>query len=130
MDGFEVLFFYNDGINDGSENCINIVLLQNIDLVVIIIGNVNVCDVNMLKGLKNGVVVCNIGYFDSEIDIVFMCKNWEWQEIKFQVYKIYCDKVSNNYLILLFEGCLVNLGNVIGYLLCIMDGFFVNQVLV
>ncbi|MVF13619.1 adenosylhomocysteinase [Ketobacter sp. MCCC 1A13808] len=129
MDGFEVLSPYNDGINDGSENCINTALLQNTDLVVTTTGNVNVCDANMLKGLKNGAVVCNIGHFDSEIDTAFMRKNWEWQEIKPQVHKIYRDKASNNHLILLSEGRLVNLGNATGHPSRIMDGSFANQVL-
>lgn len=136
MDGFEVVLLYKNGINDGIEVSIDVVLLGKIDLIVIIIGNVNVCDVNMFKVLKKCVVVCNIGYFDNEIDIVFMCKNWVWEEVKLQVYKIYCigkdgfDVYNDDYLIFFVEGCLVNLGNVIGYLSWIMDGFFVNQVLV
>ena len=104
-------------------------LLQNTDLVVTTTGNVNVCDANMLQSLKNGAVVCNIGHFDSEIDTAYMRENWEWEEVKPQVHKIYRDKASNNHLILLSEGRLVNLGNATGHPSRIMDGSFANQVL-
>jgi len=129
MDGYEVVSPYNDGINDGSAASINSALLQNTDLVVTTTGNVNVCDANMLKALKNGAVVCNIGHFDSEIDTAFMRKNWEWQEVKPQVHKIVRDAASNDHLILLSEGRLVNLGNATGHPSRIMDGSFANQVL-
>ena len=129
MDGYEVVSPYNGGINDGSEASINTALLQNTDLVVTTTGNVNVCDANMLKALKNGAVVCNIGHFDSEIDTAFMRKNWEWQEVKPQVHKIVRNADSNDHLILLSEGRLVNLGNATGHPSRIMDGSFANQVL-
>lgn len=129
MDGYEVVSPYKGGINDGSEASINRDLLQNTDLVVTTTGNVNVCDANMLKALKNGAVVCNIGHFDSEIDTAFMRKNWEWQEVKPQVHKIVRDASSNDHLILLSEGRLVNLGNATGHPSRIMDGSFANQVL-
>ena len=129
MDGYEVVSPYKDGINDGSEASINTVLLQNTDLVVTTTGNVNVCDANMLKALKNGAVVCNIGHFDSEIDTAFMRKNWEWQEVKPQVHKVVRNADTNDHLILLSEGRLVNLGNATGHPSRIMDGSFANQVL-
>ena len=129
MDGFEVLSPYKDGVNDGTLNCINRDLLQNTDLVVTTTGNVNVCDANMLQSLKNGAVVCNIGHFDSEIDTAYMRENWEWEEIKPQVHSIYRDRASNDHLILLSEGRLVNLGNATGHPSRIMDGSFANQVL-
>ena len=129
MDGFEVVSPYKDGINDGSLASIDTTLLQNTDLVVTTTGNVNVCDANMLQSLKNGAVVCNIGHFDSEIDTAYMRENWEWEEVKPQVHKIYRDKASNNHLILLSEGRLVNLGNATGHPSRIMDGSFANQVL-
>ncbi len=129
MDGFEVVSPYNDGINDGSEASINSALLGNTDLLVTTTGNVNVCDANMLKALKSGAVVCNIGHFDNEIDTAFMRKNWEWDEVKPQVHKVYRDKTNNDHLILLSEGRLVNLGNATGHPSRIMDGSFANQVL-
>jgi len=129
MDGFEVSSPYIDGINDGTESSINKELLANIDLVVTTTGNFNVCDANMLKALKCGAVVCNIGHFDNEIDTAFMRRNWEWEEIKPQVHKIYRDQPGNDHLILLSEGRLVNLGNATGHPSRIMDGSFANQVL-
>jgi adenosylhomocysteinase len=129
MDGFEVVSPYHDGINDGSEASINTALLHNTDLVVTTTGNVNVCDANMLKTLKNGAVVCNIGHFDSEIDTAYMRDNWEWQEVKPQVHKISRSNTPGDHLILLSEGRLVNLGNATGHPSRIMDGSFANQVL-
>jgi adenosylhomocysteinase len=58
-----------------------------------------------------------------------MRKNWEWDEIKPQVHKVYRDKSTNDHLILLSEGRLVNLGNATGHPSRIMDGSFANQVL-
>jgi adenosylhomocysteinase len=83
----------------------------------------------MLQSLKCGAVVCNIGHFDNEIDTAFMRKNWEWEEVKPQVHTVYRDKASNDHLILLSEGRLVNLGNATGHPSRIMDGSFANQVL-
>ncbi len=129
MDGFEVVSPYNNGNNTGKVDDINKALLQNTDLVVTTTGNLNVCDSAMLESLKCGAVVCNIGHFDNEIDTAFMRKNWEWEEVKPQVHKVYRDKASNDYLILLSEGRLVNLGNATGHPSRIMDGSFANQVL-
>jgi adenosylhomocysteinase len=129
MDGYEVVSPFIDGINDGSEACINTLVLGNTDLLVTTTGNVNVCDSNMLKALKNGCVVCNIGHFDNEIDTAFMRKNWEWEEVKPQVHLVYRNKATNDHLILLSEGRLVNLGNATGHPSRIMDGSFANQVL-
>ncbi|MBW2940835.1 adenosylhomocysteinase [Zhongshania aquimaris] len=129
MDGYEVVSPFIDGINDGTEACINTLVLGNTDLLVTTTGNVNVCDSNMLKALKNGCVVCNIGHFDNEIDTAFMRKNWEWEEVKPQVHLVYRNKATNDHLILLSEGRLVNLGNATGHPSRIMDGSFANQVL-
>ena len=111
MDGFEVVSPYNHGINTGKVEDINTALLQNTDLVVTTTGNFNVCDSAILQSLKSGAVVCNIGHFDNEIDTAYMRKNWIWEEVKPQVHKVYRDKASNDHLILLSEGRLVNLGN-------------------
>ncbi len=129
MDGFEVVSPYLDGINTDSESCINKPLLENTDLLVTTTGNVHVCDRHMLKALKSSCVVCNIGHFDTEIDTVFMRENWEWEEIKPQVHKVWRNKQDNDYLLLLSEGRLVNLGNATGHPSRIMDGSFANQVL-
>jgi len=129
MDGFEVVSPYKDGINTGKDADINVDLLRNTDLIVTTTGNVNVCDAPMLRALKSSAVVCNIGHFDSEIDTAYMRENWEWEEIKPQVHKIYRDKASNDHLLLLSEGRLVNLGNATGHPSRIMDGSFANQVL-
>ncbi|MGK0674494.1 MAG: adenosylhomocysteinase [Halothiobacillaceae bacterium] len=137
MDGFEVVSPYLHGINDGTDNCVDRALLAKIDLVVTTTGNINVCDAPMLKALKKGAVVCNIGHFDNEIDTAYMRKHWAWEEVKPQVHKVYRDTpagqtpdlASDDYLILLSEGRLVNLGNATGHPSRIMDGSFANQVL-
>ena len=126
MDGFEVVSpYYNGNVADGA----NAELLSNIDLLVTCTGNFNVCDSQVLKALKNGAVVCNIGHFDNEIDTAYMRDNWEWEEVKPQVHTIYRDRASKDHLILLSEGRLVNLGNATGHPSRIMDGSFANQVL-
>jgi len=129
MDGYEVVSPYRDGINTGKVEDINYNLLQHTDVVVTATGNLNVCDSAILQSLKCGAVVCNIGHFDNEIDTAFMRKNWEWEEVKPQVHTVYRDKASNDHLILLSEGRLVNLGNATGHPSRIMDGSFANQVL-
>lgn len=135
MDGYELVSPYLDGINDGTDACIDTALLGKIDLIVTTTGNTNVCDAGMLKALKKRAVVCNIGHFDNEIDTAFMRKNWAWEEVKPQVHKIHrtgagdFDPHNDDYLILLSEGRLVNLGNATGHPSRIMDGSFANQVL-
>ena len=129
MDGFEVVSPYNDGINSGSKSDINKELLSTTDLVVTASGNINVCDSAMLETLKAGSVVCNIGHFDNEIDTQYMRDNWQWDEVKPQVHRVYRSTDKNDYLILLSEGRLVNLGNATGHPSRVMDGSFANQVL-
>jgi len=132
MDGYEVVSPYKDGINDGTPACINTDLLQNTDLIVTTTGNVDVCDSNMLVALKSGAVVCNIGHFDSEINTAYMRENWTLEEVKPQVHRVIRgknDDGSDDYLILLSEGRLINLGNATGHPSRIMDGSFSNQVL-
>jgi len=129
MDGFEVVSPYNDGINTGSKDDINKELLSTTDIVVTASGNINVCDSAMLETLKAGSVVCNIGHFDNEIDTQYMRDNWQWDEVKPQVHRVYRSPDKNDYLILLSEGRLVNLGNATGHPSRVMDGSFANQVL-
>ncbi len=129
MDGFEIVSPYINGINTGLVNSINKDLLSTTDLIVTTTGNINVCDNAMLQTLKSGSVVCNIGHFDNEIDTQYMRDNWHWDEIKPQVHRIFRTNNKNDYLILLSEGRLVNLGNATGHPSRIMDGSFANQVL-
>ncbi|HJN98061.1 MAG TPA: adenosylhomocysteinase [Candidatus Marinimicrobia bacterium] len=129
MDGFEVVSPYHDGINTGTVDGINRELLTTTDLIVTTTGNINVCDRAMLETVKSGAVVCNIGHFDNEIDTQFMRDNWQWDEVKPQVHRIFRSDNKNDYLILLSEGRLVNLGNATGHPSRIMDGSFANQVL-
>ena len=130
MDGYEIVSPYVNGQNNNDDESINKSLLQDTDLIVTTTGNVNVCDKHILNNLKSGSIVCNIGHFDNEIDTAYMRDKWTWEEIKPQVHKIYRDsKDSSNYLILLSEGRLVNLGNATGHPSRIMDGSFANQVL-
>ena len=129
MDGFEVLSPYIDGDNTGGADNINKRLLEDTDLIVTTTGNYHVCDRHMLAALKPGAVVCNIGHFDTEIDTQFMRDNWRWVEIKPQVHQVFRSDDENDYLILLAEGRLVNLGNATGHPSRVMDGSFANQVL-
>ncbi|MEQ8514295.1 MAG: adenosylhomocysteinase, partial [Chromatocurvus sp.] len=129
MDGYEVVSPFIDGINDGSDACINRDVLGNIDLLVTSTGNYDVCDERMLRALKSTALVCNIGHFDNEIDTAYMRRSWEWEEIKPQVHRVWRDRAANDYLLLLSEGRLVNLGNATGHPSRIMDGSFANQVL-
>ena len=137
MDGYEVVSPYERGDNKDNSESMNHDLLQDTDLVVTTTGNYKVCDKHMLAALKKGAVVCNIGHFDTEIDTQFMRDQWAWEEVKPQVHKIFRDTKagetpnleSDDYLILLSEGRLVNLGNATGHPSRIMDGSFANQVL-
>jgi adenosylhomocysteinase len=130
MDGYEVVSPYKNGVNTGTEAGIDKDLLGTTDLIVTTTGNIDVCDRFMLQAVKSGAVVCNIGHFDNEIDTKFLREKFEWQEVKPQVHKIFRDsKDEENFIILLSEGRLVNLGNATGHPSRIMDGSFANQVL-
>ncbi|RUM84967.1 MAG: adenosylhomocysteinase [Candidatus Thioglobus sp.] len=129
MDGFEIVSPYKQGVNTGKTDDINKRLLATTDLIVTTTGNFNVCDDAMLQMLKAGSVVCNIGHFDNEIDTQYMRDNWRWDEVKPQVHRVFRSDDKSDYLILLSEGRLVNLGNATGHPSRIMDGSFANQVL-
>jgi adenosylhomocysteinase len=129
MDGFEVVSPYRNGENTGRDEDLDRRLLGETDLIVTATGNTHVCDASMLKALKRGAVVCNIGHFDNEIDTAYMRKHWRWDKVKDQVHQIYRSADESDYLILLSEGRLVNLGNAMGHPSRIMDGSFANQVL-
>ena len=129
MDGFEVVSPYLNGINTDQIENIDNRLMQDTDLVVTCTGNTNVCGASMLKTIKSGAIVCNIGHFDNEIDTAYMRENWQWQNVKDQVDQIFRSDDPSDYLILLSEGRLVNLGNAMGHPSRVMDGSFANQVL-
>ncbi|MFW7381439.1 MAG: adenosylhomocysteinase [Oligoflexus sp.] len=130
MDGYEVVSPYKNGVNTGTEDGVDKALLGTIDLIVTTTGNINVCDKHMLSCIKSGAVVCNIGHFDNEIDTKILREKYEWLEVKPQVHKIFRDpKDEENFILLLSEGRLVNLGNATGHPSRIMDGSFANQVL-
>ncbi len=131
MDGYEVVSPYINGENKRDASAIDKNLMGKLDLIVTTTGNVDVCDRFMLDSIKSGAIVCNIGHFDNEIDTKYMRENWTWEEVKPQVHKIYRSGLENqdDYLILLSEGRLINLGNATGHPSRIMDGSFANQVL-
>ena len=129
MDGYEVVSPYADGENTGKVANINRALLADTDLIVTCTGNTNVCDAAMLSTLKRGAIVCNIGHFDNEIDTAYMREHWRWERVKDQVHQVFRSDDSADYLLLLSEGRLVNLGNAMGHPSRVMDGSFANQVL-
>jgi adenosylhomocysteinase len=130
MDGFEVVSPYINGINKENLECIDKSLMGTMDLLVTCTGNTHVCDKYMLATIKKGAVVCNIGHFDNEIDTQFMRDQYTWEEVKPQVHKITRNKMDEgDYILLLSEGRLVNLGNATGHPSRVMDGSFANQVL-
>ena len=130
MDGYEVVSPYKNGMNTGREDGIDKALMATLDVVVTCTGNVDVCDKYMLSTVKSGAVICNIGHFDSEIDTKFLREKFEWEEVKPQVHKIHRNpKDENDFILLLSEGRLVNLGNATGHPSRVMDGSFTNQVL-
>ena len=129
MDGFEVVSAYREGRNTGQVDDVDCRLLGETDLIVTCTGNTNVCDSAMLRCLKGGAIVCNIGHFDNEIDTAYMRENWRWKAVKDQVHQVFRSDEPMDYLILLSEGRLVNLGNAMGHPSRVMDGSFANQVL-
>jgi len=76
--------------------------------------------------MKNGTIVCNIGHFDSEIEVAKM-RQYEWKNIKPQVDEITLP--SGNKILLLAEGRLMNLGCATGHPSFVMSNSFTNQVL-
>ena len=96
------------------------------DLFVTATGNVNVITHEHMQRMKHQAIVCNIGHFDSEIDIASL-KQYRWENIKPQVdHVIFPD---GKRLIILAEGRLVNLGCGTGHPSFVMSNSFTNQVL-
>ena len=129
MDGFEVVSPYNNGVKTNQVDDLNTRLLEDTDVLVTTTGNIDVCDSAMLQCVKKGAIVCNIGHFDNEIDTSYMRSHWRWEEVKPQVHQVFRSDADDDYLLLLAEGRLVNLGNATGHPSRIMDGSFANQVL-
>jgi adenosylhomocysteinase len=129
MDGFEVVSPYNNGVKTNQVDDVNTRLLEDTDVLVTTTGNIDVCDSAMLQCVKKGAIVCNIGHFDNEIDTSYMRSHWRWEEVKPQVHQVFRSDADDDYLLLLAEGRLVNLGNATGHPSRIMDGSFANQVL-
>ena len=126
LNGYGVVSPYIDG---DYEKGVNAELLGKVDLLVTTTGNINVCDFDMLKALKPGCIVCNIGHFDNEIDTASMREHWKWTQVKDQVHLVHRSPDEHDYLILLSEGRLVNLGNATGHPSRVMQGSFADQVL-
>lgn len=96
------------------------------DIFVTTTGNVNVIDHDHMAVMKNEAIVCNIGHFDSEINIASLEK-YEWVEIKPQVdHVIFPD---GKRIIILAKGRLVNLGCATGHPSFVMSASFTNQVM-
>jgi adenosylhomocysteinase len=96
------------------------------DIFVTATGNYHVITHEHMKRMKNNAIVCNIGHFDSEIDIASL-KQYKWENIKPQVdHVIFPD---GRRIILLAEGRLVNLGCGTGHPSYVMSSSFANQVI-
>ena len=96
------------------------------DIFVTTTGNINVIDHDHMAAMKNEAIVCNIGHFDSEINIASLEK-YEWSEIKPQVdHVIFPD---GKRIIVLAKGRLVNLGCATGHPSFVMSASFTNQVM-
>ena len=96
------------------------------DIYVTTTGNKDVITVDHMRQMKNNAIVCNIGHFDSEIQVAGL-KNFKWDEIKPQVHHV--EFPDGKKIILLSEGRLVNLGNATGHPSFVMSASFTNQTL-
>ena len=96
------------------------------DIFVTTTGNKDVIRVEHMRAMRNNAIVCNIGHFDSEIQVAAL-KNLKWDEIKPQVHHV--EFPDGKKIILLSEGRLVNLGNATGHPSFVMSASFTNQTL-
>jgi len=96
------------------------------DIFVTATGNVDVITIEHMRKMKHRAIVCNIGHFDSEIQIVSL-RNLKWHNIKPQVDEV--EFADGKRIILLSEGRLVNLGNAMGHPSFVMSSSFTNQTL-
>ncbi|HTK36792.1 MAG TPA: adenosylhomocysteinase [Caulobacteraceae bacterium] len=100
--------------------------LKDADIFVTATGNKDVITVDHMRGMKFNAIVCNIGHFDSEIQVAGL-RNFKWDEIKPQVHHV--EFPDGKKIILLSEGRLVNLGNATGHPSFVMSASFTNQTL-
>ncbi|MDQ0467343.1 adenosylhomocysteinase [Labrys wisconsinensis] len=96
------------------------------DIFVTATGNVDVITIDHMRAMKDRAIVCNIGHFDSEIQVASL-RNYKWTNVKPQVDEI--ELASGRRIILLSEGRLVNLGNATGHPSFVMSASFSNQTL-
>ena len=96
------------------------------DIFVTATGNVDVITVEHMRAMKDRAIVCNIGHFDSEIQVAGL-KNFKWHNVKPQVDEV--EFPDGKRIILLSEGRLVNLGNAMGHPSFVMSASFTNQTL-
>ncbi|HWD28910.1 MAG TPA: adenosylhomocysteinase [Rhizomicrobium sp.] len=96
------------------------------DIFVTATGNVDVLTVDHMRAMKDRAIVCNIGHFDSEIQVAGL-RNFQWSNVKPQVDEIQFP--DGHKIILLSEGRLVNLGNAMGHPSFVMSASFTNQTL-
>ncbi len=96
------------------------------DIFVTATGNVDVITIDDMRAMKHRAIVCNIGHFDSEIQIEAL-RNYTWDNVKPQVDEVVFP--DGKRLIVLSEGRLVNLGNATGHPSFVMSASFSNQVL-
>ena len=96
------------------------------DIFVTATGNVDVITIDHMRQMKDRAIVCNIGHFDSEIQIEAL-RNYRWHNVKPQVDEV--ELPDGRRLIVLAEGRLVNLGCATGHPSFVMSASFTNQVL-
>ncbi|HXL99795.1 MAG TPA: adenosylhomocysteinase [Rhizomicrobium sp.] len=96
------------------------------DIFVTATGNLDVITLEHMRAMKDRAIVCNIGHFDSEIQVNSL-RNLKWNNIKPQVDEI--TFADGHRIILLSEGRLVNLGNAMGHPSFVMSASFTNQTL-
>ncbi|MDB5367751.1 MAG: adenosylhomocysteinase [Rhodospirillales bacterium] len=96
------------------------------DIFVTATGNVDVITLDHMRDMRDRAIVCNIGHFDSEIQIDAL-RNMKWEEVKPQVDEVVFP--DGKRLIVLSKGRLVNLGNATGHPSFVMSASFTNQVL-
>jgi adenosylhomocysteinase len=96
------------------------------DIFVTATGNIDVITLDHMRAMKHRAIVCNIGHFDSEIQIESL-RNFKWENVKPQVDEVVFP--DGKRLIVLSEGRLVNLGNATGHPSFVMSASFTNQVL-
>ncbi len=96
------------------------------DIFVTATGNVDVITIDHMRQMKDRAIVCNIGHFDSEIQIEAL-RNYRWHNVKPQVDEV--ELPDGRRLVVLAEGRLVNLGCATGHPSFVMSASFTNQVL-